>query len=104
MINFLTKLSNAHSKIDTLIEGDKLRSSLKELTNIKDVYSFGKQKRGFFTNNLIDSFVDSQIEKNAQLEDLLQLGIGGSFGKENQWGAGLTGGKGWGEFNIGRSY
>ena len=73
-------------------------------SNIKDVYSLGEKKRGFFTNNLIDSFVDSQIEKNAQLEDLLQLGIGGSFGKEKQWGAGLTGGKGWGEFNIGRSY
>ena len=100
----LNKLYNAHSKIDNLITGNKLKSSLKELTNIKDVYSFGKQKRGFFTNNLIDSFVDSQIEKNAQFEDLLQMGIGGSFGKENKWGANLTGGKGWGEFNIGRSF
>ena len=102
--NFLKNINSAHSKIDNLIDGSELKSKLKEMSGINDIYGFGEENKGIFMNNLIDSIVDSQTDKNRSFEDLFQLGIGGTFGKENNWNALLTGGKNWGEFNIGRKF
>ena len=100
---FLKKMENAHSNIDSLINMDFLRNKLTELSGLQEGYQFGNQGRGFFSNNIIDSLVDSQT-KNRGIEDLLKFGLGGSFGQDNQWSSMLQGGKGWGKFNIGRSF
>ena len=88
-------LENAHSMIDNLIQGNSIKSRLKEFTNIKDIYPIGE--RGYFQNNLINSLVGAGTGPE-RFEDLLELSIGGQFGdSQNPWEAQLTGSKG----NIG---
>ena len=100
---FLKNMENAHSNIDSLLDMDFLRTKLAELSGLQDTYQFGDQNRGIFTNNIIDALVDSQL-KDGNMEDLLKLCIGGTFGQDNQWSSMLEGGKGWGNFNLSRSF
>ena len=100
---FLKKMENAHSQIDSLLDMDFLRSKLMELSGLQNKYEFGSEGQGFFKNNIIDALVDSQLQ-DRNMEDLLKLGIGGAFGRDNKWSSMLEGGKGWGKFNIGRSF
>ena len=100
---FLKNMENAHSQIDSLLNMDFLRNKLTELSRLQDTYQFGDQNRGIFTNNIIDALVDSQLQ-DVNMEDLLKLDIGGTFGQNNQWSSMLQGGKGWGKFNISRRF
>lgn len=92
-----------HSKIDRLIGGQFLKDKLKEVTKLHD-YKLGKEKRGFFTTNLIDSMVESEIYKRNKFEDMFQMSIGGTFGKENKLQGKISGGKGWSEGGIGGTF
>ena len=100
---FLNKMENAHSNIDSLLDMDFLRTKLTELSGLQNKYEFGSEGQGFFKNNIIDALVDAQL-KNENIEDILKFGLGGTFGQDNQWSSMLEGGKGWGKFNIGRSF
>ena len=100
---FLKNMENAHSNIDSLLDMDFLRNKLTELSRLQDTYKFGNQNKGIFTNNIIDAIVDSQLQ-DRNMEDLLKLGIGGTFGQDNQWSSMLEGGKGWGNLNLSRRF
>ena len=94
---------NAHSNIDSLLNMNSLKDKLAELTGLQEKYQFGSEGKGLFSNNIIESLVDSQT-KNKDIEDLLKFSLGGSFGQDNQWSSMLQGGKDWGKFNVGRSF
>ena len=100
---FLKNMENAHSQIDSLLDMDFLRNKLTELSRLQNKYEFGSEGQGFFKNNIINALVDSQL-KNENIEDLLKFGLGGTFGRDNKWSSTLQGGKGWGNFNIGRKF
>jgi len=102
--NFIQGALNAHSKIDNLINGNDLKNTLKDMSGLQNMYKLGKEKQGFFTNNLIDALVDSKINEKNKFEDMLQFGIGTSFGKENKASINLTGGKGWANLGISKGF
>ena len=104
MQNFLTKFENAHSNIDRLIKGDPIKNYFKNLTGLKDRYSFGPMNSMFFSNNLINALIDSQMDKNIDMENLLKLSLGGQFGKKDNWNWLLSGGKGQGQFRFGKNF
>lgn len=99
-MKFIDKLENAHSNIDSLLNADFMRNFLKENTGIGSQLTFGKQGRGFATNNIIDALIDSQLSDEKSIEDLLNLSIGGQFGKNRNLLAEVFGGKGFGGLNI----
>ena len=102
--DFIQGALNAHSRIDNLINGNDLKNILKDMSGLQDMYKFGKEKEGFFTNNLINSLVDSKINKKNKFEDMLQFGIGATFGKENKANINLKGGKGWANLGISKGF
>jgi hypothetical protein len=96
--NFIHKLENAHSQINSLIEGNIIKNQLRDITGIKDMYSLGRRDKGFFQNNLIDALVGSIGGGKPGFEELFQFSLGGEFGKgPNPWATRLAGSKG----NIG---
>jgi hypothetical protein len=101
MLDFLKKTENAHSQIDSLMEGDRLKSSLKNFTGIKDSYSLGDNKSLMFGNNLINSLVQSGMNKDLNFEDLFGMSLGGDFGKKNKFNWLLSGGKDRANLDIG---
>ena len=107
-MEFLKKIEKAHDTIDGLIQKTDIESLLKgflqEKTNIQDSYPIGKQGKGYIKNNLLDSIIQSQLKPQLNLEDLLNVSVGGKFGKQNGWGAELSGGKGRVGFNISKLF
>jgi hypothetical protein len=93
MENLIKTLDNAHSKIDSLIKGDPMKDLLKNLTGLQDTYQLGENKSLMFTNNLINSLVDSELNKNIKFEDIFNMSLGKSFGKNNNLNLLLSGGK-----------
>ena len=104
MQTFLEKFENAHSNIDKIIKGGQVKDYLKNLTGLKDRYSFGPMNSMFFSNNLINALIDSQMDKNIDMENLLKLSLGGQFGKKDNWDWSLSGGKGQGQFRFGKNF
>jgi hypothetical protein len=107
-VEFLKNIERAHDNIDGLIQKadvkGMLKDYLKEQTNIQDMYTFGKQGKGYFVNNLLDSMIASQIQPKAKFEDLLNVAVGGTFGPKDNWKAELAGGKGRVGFNLAKLF
>ena len=101
-------LEKAHDTIDGIIRKTDIKGMLKgllqEKTNIKDRYTFGKQGKGYFKNNLLDAIINSQTSSNNNFEDLLNLTVGGRFGPKDNWKAEVSGGKGRADFNIAKLF
>ena len=100
---FLNKMENAHSQIDSLLNMDFLKNRLTKLSGLQNKYKFGSEGQGIFQNNIINALVDAQLG-NKNMEDLLKFSIGGKLGRDNQWASMFQGGKGWGKFNLSRSF
>ncbi len=104
MQNFLSILENAHSGIDSLISANDLKLKLKDLTGLQDAYRFGKQGRGMFSQNLLNSLVDVNnpfsSSKGINIEDLLGASLSMELGKERNLMAKLFGSKGNIGFNL----
>ena len=102
------RLEKAHDAIDGIIRKTDIKGMLKgllqEKTNIQDIYSFGKQGKGYFKNNLLDAIINSQTSSNNNFEDLLNLTVGGRFGPKDNWKAEVSGGKGRADFNIAKLF
>ena len=102
------RLEKAHDAIDGIIRKTDIKGMLKgllqEKTNIQDIYSFGKQGKGYFKNNLLDAIINSQTSSNNNFEDLLKLTVGGRFGPKDNWKAEVSGGKGQAGFNIAKLF
>ena len=107
-LEFLKNIETAHDNIDGLIQKTDIKGMLKgflqEKTNIQDMYSFGKQGKGYFKNNLLDAMINSQTSSNNNFEDLLNLTVGGRFGPKDNWEAELSGGKGRAGFNLAKLF
>jgi hypothetical protein len=108
MTNFLSFFENAHSNIDSLIEGNQIKNRLKEITGLKDSYRFGKEKRGMFSQNILDSIVDVKNplsgERGNNIEDMLKGSLSMELGKNRNWLAELFGSKGNVGFNLSRRF
>ena len=104
MFNFQSFLKNAHSGIDSLITADDFKLKLKELTGLQDAYRFGKQGRGMFNQNLLNSLVDVNnpfsSSRGANIEDLLGASLSMQLGKKRNLMAELFGSKGNIGFNL----
>jgi hypothetical protein len=102
------RLEKAHDTIDGIIRKTDIKGMLKgllqEKTNIKDAYTFGKQGRGYFKNNLLDAIINSQTRSGNDFEDLFNVVLGGRFGPRNNWKAEVSGGKGRAGFNIAKLF
>ena len=107
------KDQGAHTAINRLISEYKRRKTdikgmlkglLQEKTIIKDAYTFGKQGRGYFKNNLLDAIINSQTRSGNNFEDLFNVALGGRFGPRNNWKAEVSGGKGRAGFNIAKLF
>ena len=106
--SIVERLEKAHDAIDGIIRKTDIKGMLKgllqEKTNIQDIYSFGKQGKGYFKNNLLDAIINSQTSSNNNFEDLLNLTVGGRFGPKDNWKAEVSGGKGRAGFNIAKLF
>ena len=106
--SIVERLEKAHEAIDGIIRKTDIKGMLKgllqEKTNIQDIYSFGKQGKGYFKNNLLDAIINSQTSSNNNFEDLLNLTVGGRFGPKDNWKAEVSGGKGRADFNIAKLF
>ena len=106
--SIVERLEKAHDAIDGIIRKTDIKGMLKgllqEKTNIQDKYSFGKQGKGYFKNNLLDAIINSQTSSNNNFEDLLNLTVGGRFGPKDNWKAEVSGGKGRADFNIAKLF
>ena len=106
--SIVERLEKAHDAIDGIIRKTDIKGMLKgllqEKTNIQDIYSFGKQGKGYFKNNLLDAIINSQTSSNNNFEDLLNLTVGGRFGPKDNWKAEVSGGKGRADFNIAKLF
>ena len=106
--SIVERLEKAHDAIDGIIRKTDIKGMLKgllqEKTNIQDMYSFGKQGKGYFKNNLLDAIINSQTSSNNNFEDLLNLTVGGRFGPKDNWKAEVSGGKGRADFNIAKLF
>ena len=104
MFNFQSFLKNAHSGIDSLITADDFKLKLKDLTGLQDAYGFGKQGRGMFNQNLLNSLVDVNnpfsSSRGANIEDLLGASLSMQLGKKRNLMAELFGSKGNIGFNL----
>ena len=104
MFNFQSFLKNAHSGIDSLITADDFKLKLKDLTGLQDAYRFGKQGRGMFNKNLLNSLVDVNnpfsSSRGANIEDLLGASLSMQLGKKRNLMAELFGSKGNIGFNL----
>lgn len=104
MFNFQSFLKNAHSGIDSLITADDFKLKLKDLTGLQDAYRFGKQGRGMFNQNLLNSLVDVNnpfsSSRGANIEDLLGASLSMQLGKKRNLMAELFGSKGNIGFNL----
>jgi len=107
-LEFLKNIERAHDNIDGIIQKTDIKGMLKgllqEKMNIKDKYTFGKQGKGYFKNNLLDAIINSQTRSNSNFEDLFNVALGGRFGPRNNWEAEVSGGKGRGRFNIAKLF
>ena len=106
--SIVERLEKAHDAIDGIIRKTDIKGMLKgllqEKTNIQDMYSFGKQGKGYFKNNLLDAIINSQTSSSNNFEDLLKLTVGGRFGPKDNWKAEVSGGKGRADFNIAKLF
>ena len=106
--SIVERLEKAHDAIDGIIRKTDIKGMLKgllqEKTNIQDIYSFGKQGKGYFKNNLLDAIINSQTSSNNNFEDLLNLTVGGRFGPKDNLKAEVSGGKGRADFNIAKLF
>ena len=106
--SIVERLEKAHDAIDGIIRKTDIKGMLKgllqEKTNIQDIYSFGKQGKGYFKNNLLDAIINSQASSNNNFEDLFNVALGGRFGPKNNWKAEVSGGKGQAGFNIAKLF
>ena len=106
--SIVERLEKAHDAIDGIIRKTDIKGMLKgllqEKTNIQDIYSFGKQGKGYFKNNLLDAIINSQTSSSNNFEDLLKLTVGGRFGRKDNWKAEVSGGKGRADFNIAKLF
>ena len=106
--SIVERLEKAHDAIDGIIRKTDIKGMLKgllqEKTNIQDIYSFGKQGKGYFKNNLLDAIINSQTSSSNNFEDLLKLTVGGRFGPKDNWKAEVSGGKGRADFNIAKLF
>ena len=106
--SIVERLEKSHDAIDGIIRKTDIKGMLKgllqEKTNIQDIYSFGKQGKGYFKNNLLDAIINSQTSSNNNFEDLLNLTVGGRFGPKDNWKAEVSGGKGRADFNIAKLF
>ena len=104
MFNFQSFLKNAHSGIDSLITADDFKLKLKDLTGLQDAYRFGKQGRGMFNQNLLNSLVDVNnpfsSSRGANIEDLLGASLSMQLGKKRNLMAELFCSKGNIGFNL----
>ena len=107
-MEFLKNIERAHDNIDGIIQKTDIKGMLKgllqEKMNIKDKYTFGKQGKGYFKNNLLDAIINSQTSSNNNFEDLFNVALGGKFGPRNNWKAEVSGGKGRASFNIAKLF
>ena len=106
--SMVERLEKAHDAIDGIIRKTDIKGMLKgllqEKTNIQDIYSFGKQGKGYFKNNLLDAIINSQTRSGNNFEDLFNVALGGRFGPRNNWKAEVSGGKGRAGFNIAKLF
>ena len=108
MTNFLSFFENAHSNIDSLIEGNQIKDRLKDITRLQDSFRFGKEGRGMFSQNIIDSIVDVNnplsVARGNNIEDMLGGSLSMELGKNRDWLAELFGSKGNVGFNISKRF
>jgi len=100
MENLINTIDNAHSRIDSLIKGDPIKDLLKNLTGLQDTYQLGQDKSLIFKNNLINSLVESELNKNKKFEDIFNMSLNKSFGKNNNLNLLLSGGKDKANLNL----
>ena len=93
MQNLVESMINAHEQIDSLMKGEPLKKFLKDKTKLKDTYMLGDKKSLMFGNNLIDALVESELNPNLKLEDMLVMSLAKNFGKNNNLNLLLSGGK-----------
>ena len=104
MFNFQSFFENAHTGIDSLITGNEMKNKLKGLTGLQDTYRFGKQGRGMFSQNLLNSLVDTNnpfsSSRGTNIEDMLGASLSMQLGKKRNLMAELFGSKGNIGFNL----
>ena len=104
MQNFLSILENAHSGIDSLISANSLKTKLKDFTRLQDSFRFGKEGRGMFNQNILNSLVDTNNpfseSKGMDIEDMLGASLSMKLGKKRNLMAELFGSRGNVGFNL----
>ena len=104
MQNFLSILENAHTGIDSLISADDFKLKLKDITGLQDAYRFGREGRGMFNQNILNSLVDINNpfskKRGANLDDMLRASLSMELGKKRNLMAELFGSKGNIGFNL----